>query len=241
MKNFRLDSLVRMAAIIVAGATLAACTETVYKDFPGFAPPPTGAGQYLGYSTTSSKVTTCGNCHASHQAAWLTAKHSNAWANLQASGHANSTCNACHTVNTWGNDTSSTAQGGYIGVADARYQDVQCEACHGAGQNHVNNAEVSANWPVPSIYVAVGVKTSCSACHTGEHEPFVEQWSKSAHGIVPDFGAGAGNTACQPCHTGQGALATWFNVNKSNSIYKEINNPLGTQGPNGALTLVCAV
>ena len=241
MKNFRLNSLVRMAAIIVAGATLAACTETVYKDFPGFAPPPTGAGQYLGYSTTSSKVTTCGNCHASHQAAWLTAKHSNAWANLQASGHANSTCNACHTVNTWGNDTSSTAQGGYIGVADARYQDVQCEACHGAGQNHVNNAEVSANWPVPSIYVAVGVKTSCSACHTGEHEPFVEQWSKSAHGIVPDFGAGAGNTACQPCHTGQGALATWFNVNKSNSIYKEINNPLGTQGPNGALTLVCAV
>jgi predicted CXXCH cytochrome family protein len=144
-------------------------------------------------------------------------------------------------VNSWGNDTSTAAKGGYIGVADARYQDVQCEACHGAGQNHVDNAEVSANWPVPSIYVGVGVKTSCSGCHTGEHDPFVEQWSKSAHGIVPDFSAGAGNTACQPCHTGQGALSTWFNVNKSNSIYKEINNPLGTQGPNAALTIVCAV
>jgi len=239
MKKFGVDSLVRMTAIIAAGAVLAACTETVYKDFPGFAPPPTGAGQYLGYSTTSTKLTTCGNCHSSHQAAWLTAKHSSAWADLQASGHAGATCNACHTVNGWGNSTSDS--GGYIGHADARYQDVQCESCHGPGQRHVNNTELADSVPVPSAYVAVGVTTSCSACHTGEHEPFVEQWSKSAHGIVPDFSAGAGNASCQPCHTGQGALTTWFNVNNHNSIYKEINNPLGSQGPNGALTIVCIV
>lgn len=239
MTMLRMDSLVRMAAIIAVGAAITACTETVYKDFPGFAPPPSGAGQYLGYSTTSTQVTTCGNCHSGHQADWLTAKHSHAWADLQGSGHAQPSCDVCHTVNGWGNSTSDS--GGYTGVKDARYQDVQCESCHGPGQNHTNNTEVTANQPVPSIYVGIGVTTSCSACHTGEHEPFVEQWSKSAHGIVPDFSAGAGNTSCQPCHTGQGALSTWFNVNKTNSVYKEINNPLGTQGPNGALTIVCAV
>ena len=227
----------RSMVAVAAGAGLLGCTDTVYKDFPGFAPPPAAAGSYLGYTSSSGKLPVCGNCHASHQALWSTAKHSTAWADLQASGHAGPTCNACHSVNSLGNDTG-TAKNGYIGSATERYQDVQCEACHGPGQNHVDNPENVATQPVPSIYVAVGVNTSCSGCHTGTHEPFVEEWSQSAHGIVPDFAAGAGNTSCQPCHTGQVALKATMGVT---TTYKEMNNPLTTQGPNGALTIVCAV
>jgi predicted CXXCH cytochrome family protein len=141
-------------------------------------------------------------------------------------------------VSTLGNDTG-VARLGYQGSQSERYQDVQCEACHGPGQNHVENAEVIANQPIPSIYVAAGLNSSCSGCHTGEHQPFVEEWSQSAHGIVPHFANGAGNTSCQPCHTGQVALTATMGV--TNTVYKEINNPLTTQGPNGALTIVCAV
>jgi predicted CXXCH cytochrome family protein len=235
------SSLIRLAVAVAAGASLAGCTDTVYKDFPGFTPPPAAAGSYLGYTSSTGQLPVCGNCHASHQALWATAKHSKAWADLQASGFAGPTCSACHSVNTLGNTDSATGSLGYIGSPTERYQDVQCESCHGPGQSHVDNPETVANQPVPSIYVKVGVNTSCSGCHTGSHNPFVEDWSKSAHGIVPDFAAGAGNVACQPCHTGQKALATWFNVTSTNSDYKEMNNPLATQGPNGALTIVCAV
>jgi len=223
---------------IAAAAIVFGCTNTVYKDFPGFEPPAQGAGQFIGYSNTSTKLTVCGNCHTEHQELWVTAKHATAWADLQASGHAQKSCNNCHTVSTLGNNAASDTVG-YTGSPTERYQDVQCESCHGGGQPHTNNTEDVASQPIPSIYVAVGLKTSCSGCHTGNHEPFVDEWSQSAHGIVPDFAAGAGNTSCQPCHTGQGALLGPMGV--ENTTYKEINNDLTTQGPNGALTIVCAV
>jgi len=238
MKASSGSRLIRLAAAAVVVASFVGCTDTVYKDFPGFTPPPTPAGSYMGYTSSTGQLPVCGNCHASHQALWATAKHSKAWADLQASGHAGPTCYACHSVNSLGNDTMATPANGYIGSATERYQDVQCEACHGPGENHVNNPEVVANRPIPSAYVAVGVNTSCSGCHTGEHNPFVEEWSQSAHGIVPDFSAGAGNASCQPCHTGQMALKITMGVTTN---YKEVNNPLTTQGPNGALTIVCVV
>jgi len=94
--------LVRRVARALAGLFLLGCTETVYKDFPGYQPPPTAAGQYMGYSNASGQLPLCGNCHVSHQALWATAKHSRAWADLQASGHAGPTCDACHSVNSLG-------------------------------------------------------------------------------------------------------------------------------------------
>jgi hypothetical protein len=68
MRAFSRSSLIRFAVGIAAGASIAACTDTVYKDFPGFAPPPSGAGAYLGYTSSSGQLPVCGNCHASHQA-----------------------------------------------------------------------------------------------------------------------------------------------------------------------------
>ena len=233
--------LIQLAAAVAVAATLLGCTETVYKDFPGFQPPPTAAGSYMGYTSTSGQLPVCGNCHASHQALWATAKHSTAWADLQASGHAGPTCDACHSVNSLGNDTAGTPKSGYVGDPTERYQDVQCEACHGPGQNHVDNPEVTANVPVPSIYVAVGLNSSCSGCHTGSHNPFVDDWAKSPHGTMPHGSSPLGNTTsnCKNCHSGQLALLNNFMVN---STYKEKNNtPLTTYGPNNALKIVCAV
>ena len=231
------SSLIRLAAAAAVAVSVLGCTDTVYKDFPGFQPPPTGAGHFLGYSSSATKLTTCGNCHASHQGLWATAKHSHAWADLKASGHAQAFCENCHSVNYLGNGSADTLVG-YAGSKTTRYEDVQCEACHGPGQDHVNNPEVVANRPIPSLYVTPGSTNGCGACHTGDHEPFVDEWAQSAHGIVPHFSNGAGNTACQPCHTGQVALKTTMGVTTN---YKEVNNPLATQGPSGALTIVCAV
>ncbi len=142
MRSFPRSSLHLLRVAAFAALGLIGCTETVYKDFPGFAPPPSGAGEYLGYTSGSGPAARCAaTATRATRRSGLTAKHSKAWANLQASGHAAPECGVCHSVSTLGNDTGA-ARFGYQGSPSERYQDVQCEACHGPGQNHVENAEV---------------------------------------------------------------------------------------------------
>ena len=120
------------AALLVAAF---GCTneKIVFKDREPFNPPPDGA--FLGYFTVDTKQTTCGNCHVGVQTSWAQTKHSEAWADLQASGHASGSCNACHSVSELGNSVGHAA--GYSVKADSVYQDVQCESCHGPGYTHV--------------------------------------------------------------------------------------------------------
>jgi hypothetical protein len=63
---------------------VSACTDTVYKDRPPFNPPPDANSGFLGYFTTPSSKTTCGNCHVGQQADWIQTRHATAWATLQA-------------------------------------------------------------------------------------------------------------------------------------------------------------
>ena len=128
-------------------------------------------------------MTACGNCHAEKQADWTTTKHSQAWGDLVASGHQTSECNSCHSVSERGN--AATAPAGYSAVADAAYQDVQCESCHGSGFDHASSPTIQNR---PLAYVGVSTDPSvwvesstCGSCHTGDFSPFVEQWSQSAH------------------------------------------------------------
>lgn len=163
---------------------------------------------FLGYFDVSTQQTTCGNCHSGTQASWVNTKHAHAWEDLQASGHASASCNNCHTISELGNLDSGKV--GYDLVADSVYQDVQCESCHGPGLNHVQDPE--ATQPLASIHVDTGVTSSCSGCHTGAHEPFVEQWKQSAHGSGPGFDRAAGTADCAPCHEGKTAMAVKFGV-----------------------------
>jgi hypothetical protein len=172
-------------AIIFAVLALGACTtETItYVDRPPFNPPPDASAGFLGYFTVSSKQTTCGNCHVLHQRDWSGTAHSHAWSDLVESGHqaANGSCDACHSVSSYGNMAAAPA--GYKKVADSAYHDVQCESCHGPGFEHVSAPDAVGNAPLANVFVdtAVNGPGTCAACHSGTHTPYWEDWKQSLH------------------------------------------------------------
>jgi hypothetical protein len=170
---------------------------------------------FLGYSNPDTKQTTCGNCHVDYQNMWKQTKHSNAWADLQASGHASDACNKCHTTNGLTNGTGDST-GFFTVSADAKkfYQDVQCEACHGPGAGHVSAP--SESQPIPIIAIDTLHGNGCAACHYDTHNPFTEQLAASKHGAAPDWEGSAGS--CQVnCHTNWGAMPLFA----SRAVYVE--------------------
>lgn len=227
--------LVAVALVLV----LSACTDIVYRDRPPFNPPPDAASGFLGYFTADDRQTTCGNCHVGQQMDWIQTKHADAWADLQASPDDQQFCEGCHTVNSRGNQALATV--GYDKVKDEAYHDVQCESCHGAGFNHVENPTLVANRPIPSILIyptsavadtAAVVNSGCGSCHQGagpsQNHNYLKEWLSSRHGKLNAYPAG--NPSCQPCHEGKGALRAWG----VNTVYEEI-------GTTTLLTQNCAV
>ena len=203
-------------ALAFAMLALGACTtEKIQYVTRPFVQGKDTTNGFLGYFTVSDKQTNCGNCHVGVQASWKTTKHAQAWADLQGSGHAQTFCSGCHSVSQLGNGVGHPA--GYNVVADPAYQDVQCESCHGPGFTHASNPTLS-NVPLAAIHVDTGLANGCGGCHTGTHEPFVDQWVGSAHGSGPAFSHAAANTSCAPCHEGKAALAVKFGVTTN---YKE--------------------
>jgi predicted CXXCH cytochrome family protein len=233
----------RLGSLALALATVAwlgACTDTVYRDRPPFNPPPDAQSGFLGYFTASEKQTTCGNCHVDHQANWDKHNHSNAWADLQASGHAAPYCSGCHAVSQNGNAVDTAA--GINKVNSAAYYDVQCENCHGPGEIHVTTPDANTS-PLARVNADTlgdpanpnprGVGT-CAECHTGIHEPFVDQWRLSRHGRANTHAYN--NVSCQPCHEGRGVLKAWG----VNANYKEKNDVITADTLSG-LGITCAV
>ncbi len=210
-------------ATLVAAFALTSCVseKTVYRDVNG-PTPPAAAANFVGYANTSTKQTVCGNCHVDLQTAWVQTNHAKAWQDLQASGHAGSSCIDCHTVS--GNGNGATGVVAYSATKDSRYQDVQCENCHGAGASHVANPGLG-NRPLPSIAVATdsGSKFGCAGCHTGTHEPFVDQWKISAHNYVASAPEEERSQGCGACHVGQDALTKWG----VSTNYVEANDSVG--------------
>jgi predicted CXXCH cytochrome family protein len=202
---------------------MSACSEDIqYVERPPFNPPPDSASGFLGYYAVDEdpavgrNQTTCGNCHADIDASWAHTAHADAWESLQSSSHAASYCEACHTISENGNPTVGVV--GYPAlVADstnlpdslvlAVYHDVQCESCHGPGNDHVATPE--ATQPLASAYTGTGLTTGCGECHEGSHHPFVEQWEVSKHNTGSGFSRG-NRSGCDECHNGKGALVQQF-------------------------------
>src|SRR5678816_2803210 len=113
--------------------SLGACVDEkiVYRDGPNFTTPPAAAANFVGYQDEATKKTVCGACHAGQQAKWELTRHADAWATLQANPGKQALCEGCHTVSENGNVANESV--GYTAAPDARYHDVQCESCHGAG------------------------------------------------------------------------------------------------------------
>jgi predicted CXXCH cytochrome family protein len=202
-----MEHSIRVRHLLVAGAFTLLATACVKDNTTSPAGVNVRDAAFVGYSNAATKQTTCGNCHVLKQDSWLQTGHANAWADLQASGHANESCDYCHTTNGRTNIANDTA--GFFSVsADAQkyYQDVQCESCHGPGQAHVTTPDETQ----PIAYFtsrdsALGV--GCGQCHNGApHNPFYEDWSRGAHGIFEDHAISNGGT-CLQCHEGKTAEA----------------------------------
>jgi predicted CXXCH cytochrome family protein len=220
--------------VVVSGCT---DEKIVYRDKPIFESPASVAAGFIGYQSTSSKTPTCGSCHVEVLGEWRDTKHANAWATLQGNAGKKGYCEACHSVNNNGNGAADTLVG-IRTTKDARYQDVQCESCHGAGLTHISNP-TKANVPLVSLKASSGFSNGCGACHSGVHNPFIDEWKLSGHGTLAlskasAWRAQADSAYCQGCHTGQGALKVWGVAERTN--YKEKG-----KGPGDTLTITCAI
>jgi predicted CXXCH cytochrome family protein len=218
----RLSSRVLIALTLTAG--LGACTTTEYVERDPVNPPPDAASGFVGYYDVDTKLTTCGNCHVSHQGKWETTAHASAWAALPTD--APGFCADCHTVNENGNSVDSAA--GYHKVASESYRDVQCESCHGPGFDHATTPD--AGTP-PLAHIGVSDPgASCASCHSGSHTPFAEQWAASGHNDSAGMASPASNASCKSCHEGNAAIRK-FNGNQ-NTRYADST---------GTKTIVCVV
>lgn len=189
-----------LAAAVVAACAATACVD----DESGPVTPGPGDGQFVGYADVSTKTTTCGNCHITKQRQWEATAHADAWNTLQASGHAQPFCAACHTVNGTSNQAPDST--GYYAVDDAskpRYHDVQCESCHGPGGPHVTAPDDTQ--PLTTIAADTGLAIGCGTCHSGVHHPFVAEWRGSRHGRVN--ASPNGRAECADCHNGTAWLS----------------------------------
>lgn len=207
---------------------LSGCVDEkiVYRDRV-FDEPLAAAGSFLGYTDHATKLTTCGNCHVEKQGEWEETAHAHAWAGLQASPGARAVCEGCHTVGRLGNAVEDVS--GYEATGEARYEDVQCESCHGPGLTHVTNPK-RETVPRAPLNVGVDATLGCGQCHSDTHHPFVEEWNASRHGegaSRPQFRTREG---CDACHGGEGALRAWG----VNTVYLE-------QGEGQSIGITCAV
>ncbi len=192
-----------LLAIPLAGV-LAGCTteKLVFRDRDPFNEPVAAAKGFLGYYTTETQRTTCGNCHVDFQASWETSAHAGAYGSLPTT--AQDFCKSCHTVN--GNGNLVTEAAGWDATPDPIYHDVQCESCHGPGLDHVravNQGQIIR----PLAKAGMTGDGTCAECHSGAHHPYAEEWAQSNHAkINPSRGASA---TCARCHEGRAALASW--------------------------------
>jgi predicted CXXCH cytochrome family protein len=187
-------------------AALSSCVDEslVQRDSDVFDDPPSAAMGFLGYSDRAGKATVCGNCHVEKQSEWEQTRHALAWSVLQNSGEAEASCEGCHTVNAFGNPVTGDA--GWIATKDDRFQDVQCESCHGPGLAHASNPNKS-NVPRPSVSVGLEATNGCGECHQDVHHPLLQDWEASAHSNL--YPSVAAREECAGCHTGNRALEAW--------------------------------
>jgi hypothetical protein len=136
----------------------------------------------------------CG-CHSNTVNDWAQTAHSHAWATLQESGHPASYCNPCHTVGFEGDPGNS----GYDEAPIAKFENVQCENCHGPASAHHTNPSGG------TIEVSYDVM-NCGKCHEGTHHPYLSEWEDSPHAFeVGSEWKNEFSSGCWGCHEGVAA------------------------------------
>jgi hypothetical protein len=116
----------------------------------------------------------CAACHVGAARTWSESKHAKAIRTLEmVNKQFDPDCLGCHTV-------GFNRTGGFIDLSvSSALSNVQCEACHGAGRQHVESggAQKTAN-------ATLSPEAICLQCHVGDHSPgfvFGPYWSRIAH------------------------------------------------------------
>lgn len=113
----------------------------------------------------------CAECHKVEYQVWKKSRHSHAFAALETKRREfDDSCVGCHSV--------GFKNQGFINIrATPELANVQCEACHGPGSEHVK-APKAGNYKTPA---APG---SCMVCHDPENSPdfvFAKYWPLVRH------------------------------------------------------------
>lgn len=113
----------------------------------------------------------CKECHPGEHRIWEKTRHASAFKTtlMRINKHHDPECIVCHTA-------GFGKEGGFISeTATERLANVQCENCHGPGENHIKN--------VNDDY-GVNAKDVCIKCHNKSHSPafnFSKYWEKIKH------------------------------------------------------------
>jgi len=124
---------------------------------------------------------TCGGCHAPALAFWQTTKHARALSALARVGRdKDPACVGCHV-------TGYLQPGGPKDIADARarFANVGCESCHGAGSKH------GAALDKRGTLARAVPEATCRGCHTADvtngefdYRKFVQAVVGPGHGLA---------------------------------------------------------
>jgi len=124
-----------------------------------------------GSSLTFATSAVCSQCHVAQYLKWANTAHAHATDPLQPQAFEfEASCLDCHA-------TGSKSAGTSEKLETARLQNVQCEQCHGPGNNHVAK-------PGKGYGRVADMKTACGSCHTSETSPGFElqdAWAKIKH------------------------------------------------------------
>ena len=131
---------------------------------------------------------TCGNCHQPALAFWQTTKHARALESLaRTKRDRDPTCVGCHV-------TGFLRPGGTrdVTVATGRLREVGCEACHGAGIDHVIAQEKKTDDKKTGVSRKVP-ESVCLGCHTRDQTNGEFDYAAFTKAILgPGHGAGPG-------------------------------------------------
>lgn len=118
----------------------------------------------------------CGSCHTDAYKIWKSSRHARAFATLERVDKAfDANCLGCHTV-------AFNQPGGFVDPQiTADRLNVQCEVCHGPGQDHI-----ASSGTAPLLKPVRPDKLVCLDCHNRSHSPlfdFEQYWPRIQHGL----------------------------------------------------------
>lgn len=215
-----------------------------------------GLNVAIGQEATYQGVAVCQGCHSGPPGGniypfWIGTRHAVAYDSASAVVQNTADCLQCHTTgwdttkaNLGADDFVTINSDGSITIDNEtefkKKVNVQCESCHGPASLHTAGA-----FQQPPVLPPMDPAdaATCGLCHEGEHHPYIEEWSVSAHAISNTNASPflqnsfRNDPNCSGCHTFQGFMQFVGTTSAdTTNMIPNIANPPGDESK----PLVCA-